>query len=234
MKLGSNEDLRFEVDDRLPGPLVFGLALQSAALCINRVVLLPTIVFRAGGAEEFLSWAVFTAVMASGLSTILQAVRVGRIGAGYLVLHGSAASSIAISAEALVQGGPAMLASLAVVLGVAQAAFSARLSLLHPVFTPVVTGTVIMLVPVTVMPILFRMLNESPSGAPPLAGPLSAAVTIAAILGIALKGTGAVRLWAPVAGIVSGSEVGGFFGIYNTATVADAAWIGTPAARTGP
>ena len=72
------------------------------------------------------------------------------------------------------QGGPAMLAALVVVLGVAQAAFSARLSLLHRVFTPVVTGTVIMLVPVTVMPILFRMLNELPPGAPPRAGPLSA------------------------------------------------------------
>lgn len=231
MTLGSNEDLRYEVNDRLPGPLAFGLGLQFAALCINPVVLFPTIVFRAAGAEEFLLWAVFTAVVACGLSTILQAVRVGRIGAGYLVLHGSAAAFIAICAEALVQGGPAMLAALVVISGIAQAAFSARLSLLHRVFTPVVTGTVIMLLPVTVMPILFRMLNELPSGAPPLAGPLSGAVTIATILGIALKGTGAVRLWAPVAGIVAGSAVGGFFGIYNTGGVADAAWIGTPTGR---
>ncbi|MDE0102810.1 MAG: hypothetical protein OXN89_10565 [Bryobacterales bacterium] len=231
MKLASNEDPRYEVNDRLPGPLALGLGLQFAALCINRVVLFPTIVFRAGGAEEFLLWAVFTAVMASGVSTILQCVRVGRFGAGYLVLHGSAAAFIAISAEALLQGGPAMLATLVVILGVAQTAFSARLSLLHRVFTPVVTGTVIMLIPVTVMPILFRMLNALPSGAPPLAGPLSAAVTIATILGVALKGTGAMRLWSPVAGIFAGAVVGGFFGIYNTGTVADAAWIGIPAGR---
>ena len=45
---------------------------------------------------------------------------------------------------------------------------------------------------------------------------------------IAIKGTGVFRLWAPVAGVIAGSIVGGFFGIYDTARIADAAWIGFP------
>ena len=228
---GSDDELRYEADDRIPAPLALGLGLQLAALAINGVVLMPMIVFRAGGAEEFMFWGVFASVLACGVAGILQGVRVGRIGAGYALTHVSSAIFIAVCAEALIQGGPGLLATLVVVSALAQAALSARLSLLHRVLTPIVTGTVIMLLPVTVMPILFDMLNELPPGAPAHAAPLSAAVTISTILVMVLKGRGTVRLWAPAAGIVAGALAGAFFGIYDVGRVADAAWIGTPSVR---
>ena len=229
MRPGSNEDLRYEVEDRLPGPVALGLGFQLAAMGINGVVLIPTIAFRAGGAEDLVLWAVFASVLACGVATILQGLRVGRIGAGYALPHVSSAIFIAVCAEALIRGGPGLLATLVVISALAQAAFSARLSLLHRVLTPVVTGTVVMLMPVTVMPILFDMLNELPPGAPVRAGPLSAGVTIVAILGIALRAKGTLRLWAPAVGIIAGSLVGAAFGIYDTGRVADAEWIGVPA-----
>ena len=223
--------LRYEAGDRLPGPLTLALGLQLAILTVNSVVLVATIVFRAAGADSFLLWAVFATVLACGVSTILQAVRLGRIGAGYVLLHGTSSTFIAVCVAALAQGGPAMLATLVVVSAVVQAAISTRLSLLHRVLTPIVTGTVIMLLPVTVMPILFRMLNQLPPDAPAFSGPLSACVTIAIAMGIALKGRGALRLWAPAAGIVAGSVIAGFFGIYDVGRVADAAWVGIPEGR---
>ena len=230
-RFGSAEELRYEADDRIPAPLALGLGLQLAALAVNGVVLMPTIVFRAGGAEEFMFWAVFASVLACGVSAILQGARVGRIGSGYALTHVSSAIFIAVCAEALVRGGPGLLATLVVVSAIAQVAFSARLSLLHRLLTPIVTGTVIMLLPVTVMPILFDMLNELPPGAPAHAAPLSAGATIATILLMSLKGRGTVRLWAPAAGIVAGSLVGAFLGIYDIGRVADAPWIGTPPGR---
>ncbi|MYA12699.1 MAG: hypothetical protein F4087_02485 [Gemmatimonadetes bacterium] len=228
---GTGEELRHEVNDRIPRPLALGLGLQLAALGVNGLVLMPTIVFRAGGAEELVFWGVFASVLACGVATILQGRRFGRIGAGYAFTHVSSAIFIAVSAEALVQGGPGLLATLVVASAVAQTAFSARLSQVHRYLTPVVTGTVIMLLPVTVMPILFDMLNELPAGAPAYAAPLSAGVTVATILGIAVKARGALRLWAPAAGLVAGSLVGAFFGIYDSGLVADAAWIGVPDGR---
>lgn len=229
MRGRSNEDLRYEVEDRLPGPVALGLGVQLAAMGINGVVLIPTIVFQAGGAEELVLWAVFATVLTCGVASMLQGVRAGRIGAGYALPHVSSAIFIAVCAEALIQGGPGLLASLVVISALAQAAFSARLSLLHRVLTPVVTGTVVMLLPVTVMPILFGMINELPAGAPAPAGPLSAGVTIVAILAVALRTKGTLRLWAPAIGIVAGSLVGAAFGIYDTGLVADAEWIGVPA-----
>ncbi len=227
----SKEDLRYEVDDRIPKPLALAFGAQFGALALNGVVLMPTIVFRAAGAEELVLWAVFASVLACGVSAIMQGAQVGRIGAGYALTHVSSAIFIAVCVEALLQGGPGLLATLVVVSAIAQGALSARLSLLHRVLTPIVTGTVLMLLPVTVMPILFGMLNELPPGAPAHAGPLSAVVTISAVLGIVLKARGTLRLWAPAVGIVAGSLASAFFGIYDTARVADAAWIGTPPGR---
>ena len=233
MTAGLGEDLRYEVHDRPPRPIALALGLQFAALCVNGTVLLPTIAFRAGGAEALVPWAVCASVLVCGLCAIVQALRVGRIGAGYALTHVSSAIFIAICAEALIRGGPGLLATLVVVSAVVQAAVSARLSLLHRLFTPAVTGTVLMLLPVTVMPILFGMLNELPAGAPRFAAPLSAGVTVCATVGLSLRATGTLRLWAPATGIVAGSLVGAFFGIYDMGRVADAAWIGLPARPPG-
>ncbi len=223
-------EVRYEPDDRVPWPLALGLGLQLVSLCINGVVLLPAVVFRAAGAEEHLLWAVFASVIACGFSAILQAARIGRIGAGYVLAHGSSVLFIAVCVTALDQGGPALLATLVVLSAVFQVGLSGRLSLLHRILTPVVMGTVIMLLPVTVAPILLDMISQSPPDAP-AAGPLSAGVTISVIVGIALTGTVTLRLWAPVIGIVAGALVGATLGIYDVGLVADAAWVGIPPGR---
>ena len=231
MRVSLDEGLRYEVGDRIPRPLALALGAQLFALAVNGVVLMPTIVFRAAGADELVLWAVFASVLACGVASILQGARARRIGAGYALTHISSAIFIAICVEALVQGGPGLLAMLVVLSAIAQGALSARLSLLHRVLTPVVTGTVVMLLPVTVMPVLFSMLNELPPGAPAYAGSLSAVVTISTVVGVALKARGTLRLWAPAVGIVVGSLAGALFGIYDTAPIAEASWFGAPPGR---
>ena len=231
MNPGARSAIRYEADETPPARLAFGLGLQLAVLSINSVVLVAAIVFRAGGAEESLFWGVFATVLACGAATALQALRLGRVGAGYVVLTGTSSTFIAVCVTALAEGGPAMLATLVVVSSLVQIALSTRLSLLRRVLTPTVTGTVIMLLPVTVMPILFRMLHQASPDDPAAAGPVSAFVTIAALIGIGLKGTSTLRLWAPAIGVVAGSLVAGWFGIYDTGRVAGAAWFGFPEGR---
>ena len=221
--------VRYAADEKPPAPLAFGLGLQLAMLTIAGIVLTPSIVIRAGGGSDtYLSWAAFAAVAVCGVTTIVQAVRVGRIGAGYVLLMGTSGAFIAVCIGAMAQGGPALLATLVVISSFFQFALAARLSLVRRIFTPSVAGTVIMLIAVTVMPIIFDMLDKAPEGAPALAAPVSAGVTIAVIVAIALAATGVWRLWAPVIGVVVGSAVGGAFGIYDFGRVADAAWIGFP------
>ena len=170
----------------------------------------------------------FAAVAVSGATTVLQAVRFGRIGAGYVLLMGTAGAFIAVCVAALAKGGPAMLATLVVISSLFQFALAARLSLLRRVLTPTVAGTVIMLIAVTVMPIVFDMPTQVREGAAPLSAPVSALATVLVITGLALKATGPLRLWAPVVGVIAGSVVAGLFGLYDVASVGQAAWIGIP------
>ena len=226
---GRRSGVRYEADDTPPLPLTFGLGLQLAVLAIGGIVLTPAIIVRAAdGSEAFLSWAVFAAVAVSGVTTVLQAVRLGRFGSGYVLLMGTSGAFIAVSVTAIAEGGPAMLATLVVISSLFQFALSTRLSLFRRILTPTVVGAVIMLIAVTVMPIVFDMLKVRPEGAPATAPALAAAVTLFVILGIALKAAGALRLWAPVIGVIAGSLAAGYFGMYDTGRIAEAAWIGFP------
>ena len=221
--------VRYQPDEKPPAPLAFGLGLQLAILTVAGVVLTPAIVIRAaGGSEGFLAWAVFAAVAVSGITTVVQAIRIGRVGAGYVLMMGTSGAFIAVCITAIAEGGPAMLATLVVISSLFQFVLSTRLSLLRQVLTPTVAGTVIMLIPVTVMPIIFDMLKQVPEGASTQSAAISALATLLVIAGIALKARGALRLWAPVIGVVAGSAVAGYYGLYETALVAEAAWVGLP------
>lgn len=232
MTTGSSErpgGVRYEPDERPPLALSGGLGLQLAVLCITGVALAPAIVVRAaGGAESYLTWAVFAAVLVSGITSVLQARRIGRIGAGYVLVMGTSGAFIAICVAAIAQGGPAMLAILVVISSLFQFLLAWRLSLLRRILTPTVAGTIIMLIPVTVMPIVFDMLTQAPEGTSVLGPPLAALVTVLVICGIALKSTGALRLWAPVVGVVAGCVVAAYFGFYDVDRIVAAAWVGLP------
>ena len=193
-------------------------------------VLTPAIVVRAAGTgEAFLSWAAFAALAISGVTTVLQAVRVGRVGSGHVLLMGTSAAFIAVCVAALAGGGPGLLATLVTVSALFQFGLCAKLSLLRRILTPTVCGTVIMLIPVTLMPIMFGMLTDVPDGSSPAAAPASVIVTLAITVAVTLRAAGYWRLWAPVIGIAAGCVAAAAFGLYDARLVAEAGWIGLPA-----
>ncbi len=186
-----------------------------------------------GLGDPLLTWAAFAALVVSGVTTVVQARRVGHVGAGYILLMGTSGAFIAVCVTALIEGGAALLATLVIVSSLFQFLFAWRLSWLRRVITPIVGGTVIMLIAVTVMPIIFGMLTKVPPGAPPAAAPVSALATLALIVGIVMRGRGYLRLWAPVVGVVGGCVVAGFFGLYDWTRVIEAPWVGIPTAGFG-
>ena len=219
-------------DEKIRATVATGLGLQLAGLTVPAIVLMPTVVFTAAGqSEPLLLWAVSASTIICGAVTVLQAIRVGRVGTGYILVTGTSGASIAISVAALTEGGPALLAVLMLVLSLSQFVFSARLSLFRRILTPTVMGTVIMLTPVTVMPVIFDQLKNVPTGVPPSAAPLSALATLFVITVIVLKAKGQFRLWAPIIGIVAGSMVAGAFGLYDVDRIAEAPWFGLPRAQ---
>jgi len=225
----SGSGVRFEPDEQTSLPVALGLALQYCVLTVGPIVLTVAIVVRtAGESGLFLSWAACAALLVSGITTMVQARRIGRFGAGYILLMGTSGAFIAVSVAALARGGPGMLATLVAASALFQFFLASRLALLRRIITPTVAGTVIMLIAVTVMPLVLGLVETVPEGAEPSAGAATAVVTLGVTMVIILRASGAMRLWGPVIGIVSGCVVAGFFGLFSWEAVAAAPWIGLP------
>ena len=120
------------------------------------------------------------------------------------------------------------MASLIVISSLFQVLLASRLSLLRRLFTPVVSGTVIMLIAVTVMPIVFDTLNDVPEGAAPIAAPAAALSTLIVVALLILRAPQSWRLWSPIIGIVVGCVVSVPFGLYDLQTIIEAPWVGVP------
>ena len=103
--------------------------------------------------------------------TILQALRIGRIGTGYTLITGVGYVSIAVLSPALEVGGPALLAPLIIISSLFQFVIGARLSMLRRIMTPVVTGTVLLLIAITTMTLAFDMIADPPEGTSSTPGP---------------------------------------------------------------
>ena len=222
-------NIRYEPDENPPLLVAVGTGIQAALVNLGGIVLGAVIVFRiAGQPESYIPWAIFAALIVSGVSTYLQAARFWRIGAGHVLVMGTSGAFIAVCVTALVEGGPATMASLIVVSSLFQFLLASRLSLLRRIFTPVVSGTVIMLIAVAVMPIIFDTLKEVPDDVSPIAAPISALATLAVIALLIMRAPPSWRLWSPIIGIVVGCAAAAPFGLYDLAAVLESPWIGVP------
>lgn len=224
--------LRYEVNDNPPTPLAVGLALQFTILAIAGIVVTPAIVIQAAGMtgenNSYLQYAVFASLIVCGLCTFLQARPVWRIGSGYILLMGTSGAFIAVSIAALKAGGPVMLGALVLVSSLVQFAFAFKLSWLRKVITPAVGGIVIMLIPVTVMPIAFDFFTKVPEEHLSFGAPFVVFLTILVGVGLGILAKGMLRLWTPIIGIVIGTITAAFIGLYDFTPVMDAAWVGIP------
>ena len=222
-------NIRFEPEERPPHSVAAGAGFQAAVVVLAPVVLSAVIIARAAEQpQSYLTWVAFAALMISGVSTVLQAVRVGRIGAGHVLIMGTSGAFIAVCIAALVKGGPPLMATLIVASSLFQFALAARLSLLRRIITPVVSGTVIMLIAVTVMPVIFGLLTDVPAGTPEAAAPAASGATLAVLVILTLRAPVTWRLWAPLIGIAVGCAVAAPFGLFDLQPVIQAPWIGLP------
>ena len=221
--------VRYEPDQHPPHGLALGLALQLMMLELGEIILIPVVVVTAaGGGDAYLAWAAFAALAISGITTMLQAGRVGRFGSGYILLMVTSGAFIAVCVTALSEGGPPLLMALLVVSSLFQFALSARLSLVRRIVTPTVAGTVMMLIAVTIMPVVAELLEEVPEGASETGILWSAVVTLLVTLLMVLRGSSGVRRWAPITGVIAGCIVASGFGLYEIERVIEASWFGIP------
>ena len=197
--------------------------IASATLLVTPVVVAK----ESGGDESYLIWMVFASLLVVGVSTLLQVRRLGPVGAGAVLPMFTAAFAIPFCITALVDGGPATLTTLIIASALFQLVISKWLFVLRRVVTPIVSGTVIMILSITLASVVFALLDDA-AQEEPVAAPLTALVTLVIVVALTLRGTATMRLWAPVIGIAVGCAAAAGLGIYDIGRVTEAAWVGVP------
>ena len=224
-----NDHIRYEPDEKCAPLSSFVVGIQSIILVLPLAVSIVVInVLATGQNEAYLTWSVFSALIIVGIVTALQASRISRFGAGHLVIVGVTPNYIPLSVLALHEGGPAMLASLMVVSALFFLAIATRLPQLRRVITPAVSGTVLMLIAVMVLPICLDRFGEVPEGVSASAGLGVAAVTLMVSTVLILCASRRWRPWSILIGFLSGCAAAALLGVYDLGPLYRAPWVGIP------
>ena len=228
MTTPSVQNPRYEAEENPPLRASLGYGAQFSLIASATLLVTPIVVAKASGRDdEYLVWMVFASLLVAGISTLIQVKKFGLVGTGSMLPMFTAAFSIPFCITAVSDGGPATLAALVLVCGIGQLIIARWLFLLRRIVTPVVGGTVLMILSITLASVVPRLLPEATDDNS-LGAHLAALTALAVISALILRGSAVVRLWGPVIGIVAGCAVAAGFGIYNADAILDAAWIGIP------
>ena len=225
----AEQPIRFEPEEACPPSTALIVGFQGAAIMLAPTVLNVAVAVRSAGlGDAYLTWGVFAALLVSAGITALQAFQVWRFGAGHVVLTCPAALFIGLMVLTISEAGPSAFASLVVACCVVQIALAWWLPTLRRIFTPVVTGTVTMLIAVSVLPIAFDSVQDLPAGASPVSGPAVAGATLLVSVIVTLRARGRWRLAGPFISILAGCAVAAAFGLIDADRIAGARWFGVP------
>ena len=199
-------DLEYAADDRPPGPVLFLLGLQHTGI-VATAFIFPILVARAShletGAAAFL---VSMSMLSNGISTIFQSIKYRDFGSGYLIPRVNGPNFVSASILAVQSGGLSLLCGMTAVSGVLQVALSRIVHRLRVLFPVEVTGLVIMMLGVTVVPYalpnFFGMIDADSS--PSVVVTLVSCLTLAVIVGVTIWGRGQLKLFPLIVGMTFG------------------------------
>jgi NCS2 family nucleobase:cation symporter-2 len=153
-------NLIYGVDEKPPAFITFILGLQHVFI-IFIAIIFPVLIIRHMGdgihpetARAFISFS----MIAGGITTILQALKKGPVGSGYLCPAVCGPSYLSASMLAVKLGGLPLLFGMTGFVGVVEALFSRVMHKLRFLFPSEVTGLIVTMVGIVLVPISVRNL----------------------------------------------------------------------------
>ena len=224
-----NQHILYEPDDKPPPLLTLGVAAQGVILMVSNTIMVATVYARAFDADtSYLTWAVFAALLIGGGATLLQAAKIGRLGAGYILLMGPGVPLLAACVLAVNESGLAAMSSLVVASSLVHFAVAIWLAQLRRIITPVVQGVAFMMIALSAMPIAIARFHDVPAGASPIDGTAVGAATLAAGALLMLRGSGYFRFFALPIAILAGCAAAAPLGVFDFQRLLDAPWFALP------
>jgi len=198
--------LIYGLDDRPPLGTLLLLGFQHIVLMSSTLVLPIVLIQEIGGSNLQAATVVSLTMISAGIGTILQTIRRGPVGSGYLCPNLCGPSFFSVSMHAAWTGGLPLMWGMTVFAGVCEAVFSRIVRYLRVLFPPEVTGMVVILVAVSLVPLgASKFVGIEYAGDPISAGSLLVAViTLAVMVGVNVWGKGNLRLYNVLIGMAVG------------------------------
>jgi len=198
--------LTYGVDDRPPLPVLALLAVQHIFLMSSTLVLPVVLVTEIGGSFSEVREVVALSMIACGMGTILQALRLRGIGSGYLCPNLVGPNFFAASMGAAWLGGLPLMRGMTIVAGLVEMVFARFLPRLEFLFPTHITGLVVFMVGLSIVPVgTSKFLHIDFTGEPiEIVSFAVAVVTLATMAGLNIWGSSKLRLYAVLAGLVLG------------------------------
>lgn len=222
--------LIYQLEDKPPPGPALAVAFQHVAAMIVGTITPPLIL---AGILKFppadTAYLVSMALLASALGTFLQTKRRGPIGSGLLSVTGTSFAFIQPLIQAFQLGGLGLMLGMSFAAAPLQILIAPFLGRLRRVFTPLVSGTVVLLIGLSLIPTaVLGMATPLKPGLSPAWNLAAVLLVLAVMLGLQTLGRGAARIAAILISVIAGWIFCLILGYQPVPSPASDAWFGLP------
>jgi NCS2 family nucleobase:cation symporter-2 len=218
------------VDEMLPLGKMFTYGLQHVLAMYAGAVAVPLIIANALGlSKEQLIYLINADLFTCGIATIIQTIGFWNMGVKIPIIQGVTFAAVTPMIIIGKTHGLTGIYGSIIVAGLVTYLVSPYFSRLIRFFPPVVTGTIITIIGVTLMPVAVRWAGGGNPAAKDFASApyiLLAFITLILVLFFYRFFTGFLSNIAVLLGLIAGTVIAGVFGMVNFSQVATAGWIG--------
>lgn len=217
------------VDGMLPIPKLFAYGLQHVLAMYAGAVAVPIIIAQAmhlSGAQliQLINADLFTC----GIATLIQTLGFWKIGAKIPLIQGITFAAVSPMILIGQEHGMTSIYGAVIVAGIVTFLISHLFSRLIRFFPPVVTGTIITIIGITLMPVSVRWVGGGNPSSPDFANPINlllATLTLAIVVAVYRFGKGFWSNVAVLVGLVVGTLASMALGVANLGAVGEAEWF---------
>ena len=216
-------ELMYALDDVPPWPHLLVLGFQHVAVICPYLVMVALVAQAAKLPHAAAQSAISLAMIAVAFMTVLQSLRLGPVGSGYLCPPVISATYLPSSLAAATSFGISAVCGMVVFAGACETAMASLVNCTRKLFPAVVSGVVIMAVGLEIGRIAGGVLLDHAvaHGDQTAASFATAFSTLAAMVGLAVWATGLPKLFCTLLGTLVGYAAAAAFQVFPPGFVAD-------------
>jgi len=220
----------YGLEDRIPLGTSVVVGVQHVSAMVVGTITPPLILSGTlGFSQSDTAYLVSIALLASAFGTWLQCRQRGPIGSGLLSVTGTSFAFLQPLTVAGKAGGLPLMLGLSCLTAPILILFAPFISRLRAVFTPLVSGVVVLLIGTSLIPTaFFGLAKPAGPGAPAWSGLLVGMIVMAVIVGAQASGRAWARISGAAAGVVVGCLVCAAFGGLQSPEPGSGAWFTQP------